>query len=56
MKKKKKPIEYPSLSRGFTACQAMVRLFTLHKIKHHAPLSSKSSKMERILSKTSVEY
>ncbi|KAJ1681559.1 hypothetical protein LUZ63_023221 [Rhynchospora breviuscula] len=27
----------PSLSRGFTACQALVRFFALHRIKPHAP-------------------
>ncbi|KAH0437215.1 hypothetical protein IEQ34_026266 [Dendrobium chrysotoxum] len=28
---------HPSLSRGFTACQALVRFFALHRIKPHAP-------------------
>ena len=28
---------HPSLSRGFAACQALVRFFALHRIKPHAP-------------------
>ncbi|KAG4163284.1 hypothetical protein ERO13_D01G162740v2 [Gossypium hirsutum] len=28
---------HPSLSRGFMACQALIRFFTLHRIKPHAP-------------------
>ncbi|KAH0453079.1 hypothetical protein IEQ34_017403 [Dendrobium chrysotoxum] len=28
---------HPSLSRGFTACQALVRFFALHRIKPHSP-------------------
>ncbi|KAJ3674185.1 hypothetical protein LUZ61_022033, partial [Rhynchospora tenuis] len=28
---------HSSLSRGFTACQALVRFFALHRIKPHAP-------------------
>ncbi|WVY97916.1 hypothetical protein V8G54_030067 [Vigna mungo] len=28
---------HPSLSRGFMACQALVRFFALHRIKPHAP-------------------
>nr|KJB21094.1 hypothetical protein B456_003G182700 [Gossypium raimondii] len=27
----------PSLLRGFMACQALVRFFTLHRIKPHVP-------------------
>ncbi|KAI5012608.1 hypothetical protein ZWY2020_024874 [Hordeum vulgare] len=26
---------HPSLSRGFAACQALVRFFALHRIKPH---------------------
>ncbi|KAI4984345.1 hypothetical protein ZWY2020_057664 [Hordeum vulgare] len=28
---------HPSLSRGFATCQALVRFFSLHRIKPHAP-------------------
>ncbi|KAL4276178.1 hypothetical protein AHAS_Ahas20G0181200 [Arachis hypogaea] len=28
---------HPSLSRGFAACQALIRFFALHRIKPHAP-------------------
>ncbi|KAI4963997.1 hypothetical protein ZWY2020_008519 [Hordeum vulgare] len=28
---------HPSLSRGYATCQALVRLFTLHRIKPDAP-------------------
>ncbi|XVE92788.1 hypothetical protein REPUB_Repub01dG0130700 [Reevesia pubescens] len=28
---------YPSISRGFVACQALVKFFSLHRIKPYAP-------------------